>query len=278
MPELPEVELAVRRLRPHVEGRVVRAIDRHHAATRRALAPARVRTLVGQRIAQLARRGKFQLLRVESGATLVAHFRLDGDWDIGRTDMPLPRHARASITLDDGTRIALVDPRALATLTWHGRDEDPVAHLGPEPFDDALTPAALRGALATRRAAIKLVLLDQRVLAGVGNIYAAEALWHARIHPDIAANTLSAPRVAQLLEGVRFALTRGLDEPGRVFGTAHTAASSHELMVYGRDGEPCARCGRRIRRVVHGARGTWYCPGCQRRPRQSSATSTAPLR
>ncbi|MFN9215791.1 MAG: bifunctional DNA-formamidopyrimidine glycosylase/DNA-(apurinic or apyrimidinic site) lyase [Gemmatimonadota bacterium] len=264
MPELPEVELAIRRLRPFVEGRVLRAVARLHPSTRRALPPAHVRAAVGQRVLAVARRGKYQVFELARGDRLVAHFRLDGDWNVGPADAPLPRYARLALTLDDGRRVSLVDPRAFATVTWHRAGEDPIAGLGPEPFDPGFTPARFRAALARRRAAIKLVLLDQRVLAGVGNIYAAEALWHAGVHPDIPADRIGPSRAARLLDAVRLALSRGLDEPGRVFATAQTTATTHELMVYGRDGEPCRRCGRRIRRVVHGARGTWYCAGCQR--------------
>jgi formamidopyrimidine-DNA glycosylase len=204
------------------------------------------------------------LLRLATGATLVAHFRLDGDWAIEPSRATLPRHARLSLTLDDATRLSLVDPRALATVTWHRPGDDPVAALGPEPFDDALTPERLRAAFARRRSAIKLVLLDQHVLAGVGNIYAAEALWHARIHPDTPACRLGPGRVARLLEGVRLALARGLGDPGRVFASPYTGETAQVLMVYGRDGDPCRRCARPVRRVVQGQRGTWYCPGCQR--------------
>lgn len=264
MPELPEVELAVRRLRPHLEGRRIAAIVRHHAATRRALPSSHARAAAGRDVVALARRGKYQLVRLDGGATLVAHFRLDGDWAITAACDPLPRFGRVSLELDDDTRVTLVDPRALATITWHRAGHDPVASLGPEPFDPTLTPGALRAAFARRRAPIKLVLLDQHVLAGVGNIYAAEALWHARVHPDAPAASLSPGRVARLLDGVRLALARGLGEPGRVFATDQTGETTQAFMAYGREGAPCHRCGRPIRRVVHAARGTWYCPSCQR--------------
>jgi formamidopyrimidine-DNA glycosylase len=264
MPELPEVEHAVQRLRPHVEGRTIAHIERLHAATQRALTARRASALVGTSITSLSRRGKYQRFVLDSGATLVAHFRLDGDWHIGPADAPPPRFARLTVAFTDGTRIALLDPRAFATVTFHAPDDDPTPGLGPEPWDPALTDAAWHAALARRSSAIKLVLLDQRVIAGVGNIYAAEGLWHAQVHPDRPAKSLRRDRAARLLAGVRLALQRGLDEPGRVFGTTVGSASSHELMVYARDGEPCHRCRRAIRRVVHAGRGTWYCPGCQR--------------
>lgn len=265
MPELPEVELAVRRLRPHVEGAGLRAIERHHPTARRALSAARAAALVGRRIDALDRRGKYQRFRLDDGTQLVAHFRLDGDWAVTDARHARPRHARATLVLDDGRAVSLVDPRALATLTWHRADDDPFAALGPEPFDPALDGAALRTRLATRRAAIKLVLLDQHVLAGVGNIYAAEALWHAQIHPGTPAHRLSAARVERLLGAVRHALARGLDEPGRARPTEFTTDPAHPLCVYGRHDAPCLRCGAPIRRIVQGARGTWWCPRCQRR-------------
>jgi formamidopyrimidine-DNA glycosylase len=264
VPELPEVEVALARIAPHLVNHRIARVTRLHAATRRALSSARATKLVGREIVAAQRRGKYQCLRLDDDSTLVAHFRLNGDWAVRLPDAPLPRHARCVLSFDAGHDVVLTDSRALATITWHAAGTNPVPTLGPEPFDPALDASALAKRLASRRAAIKLVLLDQRVIAGIGNIYAAEALWHAQVHPDTSAQRLSLPRVRRLLAAIRFALQRGLDAPGRVYGTDGTPETSHPLMAYGRDGEPCARCGRRIIRDVHAGRGTWWCPRCQR--------------
>lgn len=264
MPELPEVEHAVRRLRPHVEGRVITEVARWHAVTRRALPPPAARALAGRRIEALERRGKYQCLRLDDGATLVAHFRLDGDWHLDRDGEPAVRHARAALRLADGGRACLVDPRAFATLVRRPPGRPAVVGLGPEPWDPALDDGGFRDRIARRRAPIKAVLLDQGVLAGVGNIYAAEALWRAAIRPSTPAHRVGPDRAARLLAAVRAALDDGLAHHGRVFATDDTPPTSQPLDVYGRAGRPCPRCGTPVRRTADGNRGTYWCSGCQR--------------
>ena len=260
MPEQPEVERAAARLREALVGRRLRAVDALHPAVRRTLDDAVAASLAGRTIVAVERRGKHQLLRLDDGRTLHVHFRMAGDWDIGRVDGPLPRHARAVLTGDDGTRVALVDPRALSSIVVLDVGAALPA-LGPEADDPALDAPALRAALARRRGPIKPVLLDQRVLAGVGNIYAAEALWHARIDPRASAAALGPARVERLLEGIRTALADGARAATRYGGDVDGAS----LAVYGREGEPCRRCGATIRRMVQAGRSTYYCPRCQRR-------------
>jgi formamidopyrimidine-DNA glycosylase len=262
MPELPEVEFAVRQLRAAVEGRRIVAVRVLHAALRRRLLPDEVAAARGgARIVRVERRGKHQLLRLDDGSTLHAHFRMTGDWAIGRnTDPPDPR-ARAVIDLEDGTRVGLVDPRALSSLSWHPAGHDPLPRLGPEPTDPALDAAALGVALARRRGTIKAALLDQAVMAGVGNIYAAEALWLARIDPRAVARSLSRERRRRLLAAVRRALAKAGRDPGRYRdGTAWAS----RFNVYDREGKACRRCRAKIRRIVQGARSTYFCPSCQR--------------
>lgn len=264
MPELPEVEHAVRRLRPHVEGRVIVHVQRWHAATRRALPPAAARAVAGRRVEAVERRGKYQCLRLDDGATIVAHFRLDGDWHVDRDgESPAP-HARAALCLDDGARACLVDPRAFATLERRPPGTPAVRGLGPEPWDPVLDGGGFRARFVRRRAPIKAVLLDQGVLAGVGNIYAAEALWRAGIRPSTPAHRVGEARAARLLAAVRAALEDGLAHHGRVFATADTPATEQPLAVYGRAGRPCERCGAPVRRTADGHRGTYWCPRCQR--------------
>lgn len=260
MPELPEVEFAVRQLRRAARSRVVLALRAHHPSQRRQL-PARVaRRVVGRRILDVTRRGKHQLITLDDGATLLVHFRLNGDWEYTRTAAVLPPHARVTLDLSGGRRVSLTDPRALCTMHWFARGALPEFQLGPEPEDPALTSAALRTRLSRKVGPIKPVLLDQRLLAGVGNIYAAEACWHARIHPAARASRLSAARVTRLLAGLRATLADGHINTGRY----HRGERAIPFEVYDREGEPCSRCATAIRRIEQAGRGTWYCPRCQR--------------
>ena len=261
MPELPEVELAVRALRRATLGRTISDVHRWHAATRRALPDDAVTRLVGRRIDAVERRGKHQLLALDDGATLHAHFRMNGEWVVGRVADEPPRHARAAFDLDDGTRVSLVDSRALATLVLHPPGVSPLPSLGPEPTDPGFSAVMLRDALRTRRGPIKPVLLDQRVVAGLGNIYAAEALWRARVSPRIAANRLGPARVGRLAAAMRDVLAEAVARPGR-YRTGERTAPLH---VYDREGDPCERCATPIRRIVQAGRSTYFCPRCQAR-------------
>ncbi|GLC28493.1 bifunctional DNA-formamidopyrimidine glycosylase/DNA-(apurinic or apyrimidinic site) lyase [Roseisolibacter agri] len=261
MPELPEVEAAVRALRAAVVGRTIRDAHTRHAAARRALPDDVAAALTGRRIVGVTRMGKHQALALDDGSTLHAHFRMTGDWDVGRADAPLPPHARVVLTFDDGVRVALVDPRALGGITWHAPGQAPAPALGPDALDDAFDAAALRAALRTRRTAIKPALLDQRVVAGVGNIYAAEALWVARIDPRVAAASLGPARAERLVAAIRSVMRDALETPGRY----QDGEALERMHVYGREGEPCTRCGATIRRIVQAGRSTYFCGGCQRR-------------
>ena len=260
MPEQPEVERAVVLLRAAAVGRRIADVVPLHAATRRALDDDTIASLRGRAVVAVERRGKHQFVRLDDGRTLHVHFRMAGDWTIGAAADALPRHARAVVAFDDATRAVLVDPRALATIVVLADDAAPAA-LGPEADDPALTPARLRDALSRRRGPIKPVLLDQRVVAGVGNIYAAEALWHARISPRAPASSLGPTRVARLLDGVRQALADGALVQTRY----RDAPADAEHAVYGREGAPCRRCDGAVRRIVQAGRSTYYCPRCQAR-------------
>lgn len=261
MPELPEVEFAVRRLRRAARGREIAQLRAHHPSQRRTLTPRVERAAKGRRIVEVVRRGKHQLLQLDNGATLLVHFKMDGDWVLDRRDTKLPPHARATLDFADGRRAVLVDPRALCTITWHAPDAPPELDLGPEPEDPALTPALFRARLARKRGPIKPVLLDQSVIAGAGNIYAAEACWHARIWPRAAAASLSRDRAARLLEGLRSALADGHLNAGRY----HRGERLIPFRVYDREGEPCSRCGQAIRRITQAGRSTYFCARCQAR-------------
>lgn len=260
MPELPEVEQAARSLDRAARGRVIRRLAALHPALRRVLPPRNAARAVGRTILRVERRAKHQLVHLSDGGVLHVHFRMAGDWVIGRADDPLPTHARAVLELDDGTRIALVDPRALSTVALSSDAEHRLPPLGPEPLDAAFDAAVLGAALARRTGAIKPALLDQRVVAGIGNIYAVEALWQARIDPRVLAASLGPRRRARLVEAIRDVVRTALDAPARYSDPEEVSS----FAVYDREGERCRRCGSRIRRIVQAGRSTYFCPGCQR--------------
>jgi formamidopyrimidine-DNA glycosylase len=260
MPELPEVEFATRLLDRAIRDKRIVALRALHPSMRRSLGDGGERVR-GRRVLTVSRRGKHQLVALDDGTSVHVHFRMTGDWAIGTTSDAERRHARAELDLDDGTRVSLLDSRALATLSVHPPGHSPLPELGPEALDPALDATVLAAALAGRRLAIKPALLDQRVVAGLGNIYAVEALWHARISPRAAAASLRADRLARLIAGMRRTLADATHDPGR-YGRGEAA---HRLHVYDRAGEPCERCGAVIRRIVQSGRSTYYCPRCQRR-------------
>lgn len=260
MPELPEVEFASRVLRKAVVGRTVTRVRVLHRAQSRGLPRRHVARVVGARITGVARRGKHQLLSLSTGDTLVVHFRMTGDWAVETVGDPAHRFARVIIDLDDGTRVSLVDPRALSTVTLALPGTSPVPALGPDAADPNVDVRVFENALSRRRIPIKVALLDQRVLAGVGNIYAAEALWLARIDPRVAANALTRARAARLLVAIRSVLEKAQASSGRYRETAEG-----RFEVYDREGEPCSRCRTLIRRITQAGRSTYFCPQCQKR-------------
>jgi formamidopyrimidine-DNA glycosylase len=257
MPELPEVEAAMAVLRRRAKGRAIVRVQLLHPALQRRVRPAIVRSLAGARIARVERRGKHQLLHLDDGRIVHVHFRMNGDWEHGRADAPLPKFARAVIELDDGKRLVLVDSRALGTFDVHAADAALDLGLGPDAADREWTAAQLGAALAARRGPIKPALLDQRLIAGLGNIYAAEALWRARISPFVRANTLDTRQVRALRSAIAAVIKRAT-------GSRYTDDDTVSLDVYDREGLPCRRCGTTIERVVQAGRSTYYCPFCQK--------------
>ncbi len=259
VPELPEVEAAAAVARRALEGRTIAAVTTHHASQRRALPARDAKRVAGHRVVGVERRAKHQHLVLEDGAVVAVHFRMNGDWEVTTASDPLPRFTRVAFATADGVRLCLVDSRALCTATYHAPGNPPQLALGPEP--EALTPAYLRDALARRRGPIKPVLLDQRVVAGLGNIYAAEALWRSRIHPARRAHSLTEAQRRSLVRGIQAAIADGFKRQGRYRdGTREWA-----FKVYDREGRACVRCRTPIERVMQAGRSTYFCPTCQRR-------------
>lgn len=261
MPELPEVEAAMEVLRRRAKGRVIAGVRLLHPALKRRVRPATVRALVGARVVRVERRGKHQLLHLDDGRIVHVHFRMNGDWAYGKSDAELPRFARAVIEFEGGTRLALVDSRALGTVDVHPAGAELALGLGPDAADRGWTAAELGGALAKRRGPIKPALLDQKLVAGLGNIYAAEALWRARISPVQRADALSEKAVRALRSAIAAVITRAT-------GSRYTDDDTVNLDVYAREGLPCRRCATPIERVVQAGRSTYFCPKCQALPRE----------
>ena len=260
MPELPEVEEAMQRLRAAVEGKTITRVRTHHAALERQLPAATARRLRQQKIERVERRGKHQLLYLGNGSVLHAHFRMNGDWLMTTADKPLDKFSRASIDLSDGSRIELHDSRALSSLKLHPKGENPLPKLGMEANDSGLNAEYLRTALSKKKGPIKPTLMDQAVIAGLGNIYAAESLWSARINPRAVASSISRPRLAKLAAAIHETLEKEDRAPGRYTDTENR----HRFQVYDREGDPCSRCGSIVKRIPQAGRSTYFCPTCQR--------------
>jgi formamidopyrimidine-DNA glycosylase len=273
MPELPEVETVRARLERVLRGRRFERVEIRDARLVRPFDPADVeRRLEGERVASVTRRGKYLVFRFESGSVLLIHLRMTGSvrYAPDGTLEPDP-YRRAVVRLDDGSDVAYRDVRRFGTWLLLDRAEiEPylAARLGSEPLGPSFTAKSLERRLTGRRAPLKAALLDQRAVAGLGNIYADEALWRARIHPLRPAGELQAGEIRRLHRGIRAALAHGIARQGatlRDYATPDGGAGSmqEEFKVYGREGEPCDRCGTPIAKMRAAGRGTWYCPACQ---------------
>ncbi|HJU48985.1 MAG TPA: bifunctional DNA-formamidopyrimidine glycosylase/DNA-(apurinic or apyrimidinic site) lyase [Gaiellaceae bacterium] len=275
MPELPEVETVRHHLAPALEGaEILRATIADPRLTR-PFAPELVAAeLEGERVTRVDRRGKYLLVRFESGRVLLVHLRMTGSFRSAPSGgLGEDPHRRAVLTLDNGSDVAYRDVRRFGTweLLEPG-EETPYlgVRLGPEPLGRGLSAAKLGERLAGRRASLKAALLDQRTVAGLGNIYVDEALWRARLHPLRQAGDLDAVEVRRLHKAVRDALRLGIARQGSTLSTyalpdGASGRMQDEFRVYGRAGEACDRCGSLLERLVVAGRGTTYCPRCQTR-------------
>jgi formamidopyrimidine-DNA glycosylase len=275
VPELPEVETVRRRLEPALVGRRLDHVEILDARLTRPHDPLEVAAeLTGERVRALDRRGKYLVVRFDSGRALLIHLRMTGSLlhvAAGSAREADP-YTRAVVSLEDGSEVIYRDVRRFGTWLLTEPDEvEPYldARLGGEPLAPAFTTKRLAGALANRRAPVKAVILDQRRLAGVGNIYADEALWRARVHPLRPAGQLGEEELRALHRGIRAALEAGIARQGATLRDYRTpdgesGRMQHEFKVYGREGEPCDRCGHPIEKIRAGGRGTWFCPHCQR--------------
>jgi formamidopyrimidine-DNA glycosylase len=279
MPELPEVETVMRGLRAALEGRrIVRAVA-HRADLRWALPVGLARRLTGARVLGFRRRGKYMLMRLDGGDSVLLHLGMSGRMLVeraGRNDVTL--HEHLVMETDEGWRVGFVDPRRFGSVDLVPTAVEDLhrllAGLGPEPLDAAFDVASLSEALAGKRTPIKAALLDQKVVAGLGNIYVCEALFRAEISPLRSAHTVPGARATRLVPAIKDTLTEAIAAGGSslrdyVQPDGELGYFQHAWKVYGREGEMCGRCPGKpvcqgIRRVVQSGRSTFYCPRVQR--------------
>jgi len=276
MPELPEVETIRRQLEPEITGRRIVAAEVLDERWARPTRPRKVeRALAGRTIEGVERRGKYLLLRLEGDSTLAMHLRMTGNLLL-EDGSPDPPYLRAQLRLDGGRRLLFTDPRRFGhavVLRDHELDEYFAARLGVEPLSDALTAAELCRRAAGRRAPLKSFLLNQLGVAGIGNIYADEALFRAELHPLSPAGSMKPEDCERLRLGIVEALEAGLRSGGASIDDYRDArgqqgAMQDEFLVHTREGKPCPRCGGEIERIVVAGRSTYFCPSCQRRLRR----------
>ncbi|MFF2127173.1 bifunctional DNA-formamidopyrimidine glycosylase/DNA-(apurinic or apyrimidinic site) lyase [Streptomyces olivochromogenes] len=291
MPELPEVEVVRRGLARWVSGRTVTSVEvRHPRAVRRHLAGPEgfAKALAGHRVGPAMRRGKYLWLPLDdSPFSVLAHLGMSGQLLVQPEDAPDEKHLRIRIRFDDtrtpapagaeGTELRFVDQRTFGGLSLHENTPDGlpdvIAHIARDPLDPRFDDAAFHTALRARRTTIKRALLDQSLISGVGNIYADEALWRAKLHYERPVAGFTRPRTAELLGHVRDVMNEALAVGGTSFDSLYVNVNGESgyfdrsLDAYGREGEPCRRCGTPMRRRAWMNRSSYFCPRCQRPPR-----------
>ncbi|MGH9465237.1 MAG: bifunctional DNA-formamidopyrimidine glycosylase/DNA-(apurinic or apyrimidinic site) lyase [Thermoanaerobaculia bacterium] len=274
MPELPEIEVLRRSLVPGLAGQRIVAVEVANRALREPVDGRRLRRLLpGRRIEGLRRRAKYLLIDLDGGLTLVVHLGMSGRLTLAPRGAPREPHEHVTFQLASGRRLRFRDPRRFGLILLAPTDRlasDPhFARLGIEPLEDGFDGSRLAAAARGRRGPIKSFLMDSRMVVGVGNIYANEALFAAGIHPGRSVARLSATRWQRLAEAVVATLARAIAEGGTTLndfadGVGNPGEFQVALAVYEREGEACRRCGGRVRRAVHAGRSTYYCPACQR--------------
>jgi formamidopyrimidine-DNA glycosylase len=271
MPELPEVETVVRGLRTSLKGCTVTNVVVRWPGSIGAPDPARfVQRLVDRTVTRVDRRGKWIVIGLSDGQALLVHLRMTGQLLLEEAGCPEDKYTRVIVCLDGGKRLRFSDMRKFGRLILTRSPGDVLGQLGPEPLAEDFTVKRFERMLARRRGRIKSLLLNQRFLAGLGNIYVNEALWQAHIHPLRSADSLSSDEVAELHQAICSVLRAAVLEGGTTLENGNFKQANGEagefasqLLVYGREGEPCECCGKPIERITVGQRGTYVCPECQ---------------
>jgi formamidopyrimidine-DNA glycosylase len=277
MPELPEVELVARALASQVTNRRITAARLLRARLAPETSPRSfARLLRNACVESVGRRGKHILIRLDNGRVLITHLRMTGRFLFLPREAPLPKHTHALFHLDDARRLVFTDQRHFGLMKIVQDSElyeaKELRELAPEPFSAEFTPEYLHAALQRSRRTLKETLLDQKRVLGLGNIYAAEAMFLARVNPFTVAAQVSKRRVPRLHRAILDVLARALShgstmnvDPGNIDGSYYEGGELGHWRVYDREGEPCPSCEARIRRTHHAGRSTFYCPRCQRR-------------
>jgi len=274
MPELPEVETVKRTLNELIVGKQIERVQVNlPRIIRRPEDPALFASmLAGHTFERVERRGKFLRLLLDE-LVLVSHLRMEGRYGVYRSDEPVEKHTHVIFRFTDGTDLRYKDVRQFGTMHLFLPGEDlaspPLSKLGLEPLDDSFTTESLRARLQQRKGKIKSLLLNQLYIVGIGNIYADEALFAARIHPERSPDSLSAQEWRRLHEAIVSVLSEAVKHGGSsiksyVNGQGEMGMFQQQLSAYGREGQPCHRCGKELRKITVGGRGTHYCPNCQR--------------
>jgi formamidopyrimidine-DNA glycosylase len=277
MPELPEVELVARSLERLVAGRRVVSAKLIRPGLAPETTPARfARQLRGRTIVRVTRRGKHVIFEMDAGLALITHLRMTGRFVLLPPPAPLPKHTHALFRLDDARRLAFTDQRHFGMMKLLRAGELAEARellsLAPEPFSEEFSPAYLRAAFSRTRRTLKETLLDQTKVTGLGNIYAAEVMFLARVNPFVPAARLSPRRLPRLHRAILEVLGEAISHGSTMNVNPEDFESSYyggpyegRWRVYAREGEPCTACRARVRRIAHAGRSTFYCPRCQRR-------------
>lgn len=270
MPELPEVETIKNELSPLVIGHRIAEVTLlwERMVKQPSVEDFRL-GLVGQKIMKITRRGKYLILKLSGGDSLIIHLKMSGSLLVAKASTEPPKYTRAIINLDNDTSIFFRDPRKFGAMWLVEKPDTIVGKLGPEPFESGFTPEFLAQHLAGRSAPIKALLCDQNFIAGVGNMYADEALFAAKIHPLRSGASLTQEEIKRLYSAIRSVLRSGIKNKGASIvnyyrpdgklGTAHS-----EFKVAHQGGKPCPNCGTSIQRIAVRNRGTYFCPKCQR--------------
>lgn len=270
MPELPEVETTVRGLTPVLKDHRISRVTLRRPDLRRAFPEDLGQRLTGARVTGLGRRAKYGLIDTDRGDTMIFHLGMSGRWRVDPDEL-LP-HDHLILETDQGRRLALNDARRFGSVdlvaTAGISEWPPFQALGPEPLGTDFTAGHLKQALGARTASIKLLLLDQRIVAGLGNIYVCEALYEARISPKRSGGSVTAPRLTRLVEAVHQVLDAAIEAGGSTLRDyarpdGELGYFSKQFKVYGREGQPC-ECGGTVQRYAEGGRSTFWCPKCQR--------------
>lgn len=270
MPELPEVETCRRGVAPHLIGRRIVAVEVRERRLRWPV-PTEIDALAGECIDGVSRRGKYLLVAV-GGGTVILHLGMSGSLRVCEAGADWRKHDHLGLLLDSGKELRFHDPRRFGCVLFCVGDPGEhrlIRHLGPEPLGEGFGGAYMAARAAGRATAIKSFVMDSRVVVGVGNIYACESLFHARIHPGRAAGRVAPPRLARLVMSIKAVLQAAIDQGGTtlrdfVHEDGTPGYFKQSLQVYGREGDSCNACRATLRRIVQAGRSTFYCPKCQR--------------